>query len=58
MPATHVPKFPVVDPEPDMMKAIGNFNMNDITHVIGFTFSGYVVGWFGGKNWLLFYAEK
>ncbi len=49
MPATHVPKYPVVDPEPSMTKAMGNFNMNDLTHMAAFTVSGYVVGWFGGN---------
>ena len=29
MPSTHIPKFPVVDPDPSLGKAIGNFNLTD-----------------------------
>ncbi len=48
MPATHIPRYPVVDPEPSMTKAMGNFNGNDVAHIGAFASAGYVVGWFGG----------
>lgn len=53
MPPTHVPKFPVVDPDPSMRRAIGNFGLKDVGYIFAFTTSGYAVGWFGGKYKLL-----
>lgn len=50
MPTTHVAKYPIVDPEPNMTKAILNYNATDYMTIGVFTIAGYAVGWFGGKN--------
>jgi hypothetical protein len=50
MPTTHTPKYPVVDPEPALDRALGNFNFTDIMHVGAFTGAGFTFGWFGGRS--------
>ena len=49
MPTTSVPKFPVVDPEPELGKVIGNFNFADIRNIAIFSSLGYGVGFFGSS---------
>ena len=48
MPVTHVPKYPVVDPDPSSGKAILNFGFTEFRNLFLFMASGYTVGWFGG----------
>ena len=50
MPGLHTPKYPVVDPDPSIGKAIGNFNLTDYRNIIAFTGSGFVTGFFIGIN--------
>ena len=45
----HKPKYPVVDPNPNMWKTIGNFNVTDVSHVLAFTGSGGLFGFFGSR---------
>ena len=48
MPSFHIPKYPVVDPDPSIGKAIGNFNLTDYRNILSFTGSGYLTGFFIG----------
>jgi len=45
----HKPKFPVVDPNPNMWRILGNINFSDVTHILAFTGSGAGVGFFGSR---------
>jgi len=49
MPVTHIPKYPVVDPDPSVSKAIGNFNSTDYSAIVGGAVLGFTAGWFGGN---------
>lgn len=49
MPSFHVPKYPVVDPDPSIGKAVGNFNLTDCRNILSFTGSGYLTGFFIGN---------
>jgi hypothetical protein len=53
MPTIHIPKYPIVDPEPSVSKAVSNFNAEDWFHVALFTSAGFITGWFGGYYYLL-----
>ena len=48
MPSFHIAKYPVVDPDPSIGKAIGNFNLTDYRNILSFTGSGYLTGFFIG----------
>jgi hypothetical protein len=48
MPITHIPKFPIVDPDPSLGKAISNFHLSDWLTVAAFAGSGYTYGFFAG----------
>ena len=48
MPSFHIAKYPVVDPDPSIGKAIGNFNLTDYRNIIAFTGSGFITGFFIG----------
>ena len=45
----HKPKFPVVDPNPSLGRSLGNINFTDVTHILAFSGSGYVFGFFGSR---------
>jgi hypothetical protein len=52
MPIIHVPKFPVVDPDPTMGQAFKNLSFKDIFHISLFSAAGFATGWFGSKYFL------
>jgi hypothetical protein len=49
MPVTHIPKYPVVDPDPSVTKALGNLNAKDLSGVFAGAVLGFAAGWFGGN---------
>lgn len=49
MPVTNIPKYPVVDPNPEIGKTLMNFNFNDYTRMGAMTYGSYLLGWFGCK---------
>lgn len=49
MPALHIPKFPVVDPDPPLSRAASNFSFRDYSAIAGFAAAGFTCGWFGGN---------
>ena len=46
---TNKPAYTVVDPNPGFGKTVTNFYFSDYLAIGGFTYAGYLVGWFGGK---------
>jgi hypothetical protein len=50
MPILHKPQYPVVDPNPSLERAIRNFSIFDVAVVAASSYSGYLVGYFGGKQ--------
>ena len=55
MPITHIPKFPIVDPDPSVGKAISNFHLSDWLTVAAFAGSGYTYGFFAGMLMVSFF---
>jgi hypothetical protein len=47
MPLIHKPAYPVVDPDPDLGKTVGNFNLKDWAIVGAWSTAGYTAGWYG-----------
>jgi hypothetical protein len=47
MPLLHKPKYPVIDPDPTMERAVMNFSVLDVATIAGFTLAGYVTGHIG-----------
>jgi hypothetical protein len=47
MPLLHKPKYPVVDPDPTLERAVMNFSVFDVATIAGFTLAGYVTGHIG-----------
>ena len=45
----HKPKYPVVDPNPSMGRIVGNFNFSDVSHILLFSGSGSLFGFFGSR---------
>mmetsp|Transcript_1354 Transcript_1354/g.2195 ORF Transcript_1354/g.2195 Transcript_1354/m.2195 type:complete len:122 (-) Transcript_1354:44-409(-) len=50
MPTTHKPKYPVVDPEPSLSRALMNFNFTDYLGITAFSGSGFVFGWLTARK--------
>jgi hypothetical protein len=48
MPTTFVPRYPVVDPNPSVSKALKHFNLQDYANLAAFCVSGYTFGWWFG----------
>lgn len=44
---THVPTYPVVDPDPSIGRQFKNLNRWDCLAICGYTSVGFAVGWFG-----------
>lgn len=51
MPITHIPKYPIVDPDPSIGRAIAHFNARDWLNVALFTSTGFTFAWFHCKYW-------
>jgi hypothetical protein len=49
MPATHIPKYPVVDPDPSTSRALSNLYWKDYVQIATFSVAGFALGWFGGN---------
>jgi hypothetical protein len=47
MPYTHIPKYPVVDPDPSLTDARKNFNIRDYLAIVGFATSSFAFSWLG-----------
>eukprot|EP01041_Mallomonas_annulata_P006288 gene6288-12732_t len=58
MPMTNIPKYPVVDPQPEMGKVILNFHATDYLTLGGFASAGYLFGWFGARKPLKVYNSR
>ncbi len=49
MPLFGTPKWPVVDPNPDLSKAAVNVNAGDVGYIVGLPTLGAVGGYLSGK---------
>lgn len=46
---THEVKYPVVNPDPAVADTVANFNLTDISYLVGYTALGYAFCYAGGE---------
>lgn len=57
MPITHVPKWPVVHPNPSTGMALNNFHIMEYAQIVGFTVGGHLFGYYGGYSLFFSYMK-